>query len=176
MLFVPPCFFLVAMKLKDNGNPEFPRLMIWFHGTGIPGIEFYTYCPVLVNLLTQICIFGSGDMRFLKLNLYCSGCSGESQYTKYSEADLLCYPKHISGKGFSAAWQFLLKMSRIFITETSGLDIGVECPTSHPATGMGAWPVCQPGWPLFLDNDGWDSFPSQFMVPGSSTFSRAVSR
>lgn len=33
--------------------------------------------------------FGSGYMRFLKVNLY---WCGESQYTKYSEHNLLCYP------------------------------------------------------------------------------------
>lgn len=112
--------------------------------------------------------FGSGYMRFLDLNLYCSGCSGESQYIVSTIWCATPSPKRISEKGFSAAWQFLLKMSLIFITETSVWDTGVECPTSHPATGMPAWPVCQPGWPVSVGGNGWDSFPRQLWYLGQA--------
>lgn len=168
LLFFPPCFSLVAMKL-DNGNAEFPRLITWFPGTGIPGIEFYTYCPVLVKLLAQICILGLATWDFKKWS-----CIAVEKVSTPNTVSTICCatpsPKHISGKGFSAAWQLISKNEPYFYNR----ELWCGCWWGMPYLPPCHRDVCQPGWALFVGNDGWGSFPSQFVVPGWST--RAVSR
>lgn len=146
------------MKLEDKGNPEFSGLILWDRNTR----------DKILHLLSKIYWHKSAFWVWLHEIFNTEPVLEVAVVRKASTLDtvstICCAtpsPKCTSGKGFSAAWQFLLEMN--FITKTSVLDIALECPTSHPAPGMTAWPVCQPGGALFVGNNGWDSFPSQYL-------------
>jgi len=67
------------------------------------------------------------------------------------------YSKHILQQTVVLnRWACLLKMSLIFIMETSVWDIGMEHPTSHPATGTAALAkfAGQPVWPPSVNDSG----------------------
>lgn len=122
--------------------------------------------------------FGSGYMRFLDLNLYCSGCSGESQYTRYSEHDLMCYSftkTHLREGVFSSLAIFAKNEPyfynrNICLVYWSGMPYIPPCHRDASMACLPAWVACVCRWQ-------WVGLlPTSVMVPGSSTLSRAASR